>query len=142
MIAGSSEILIICDDSTNPNWIVMDLFAQAEHDECAQSILLCPDASYISRIKDSINEHIKTMLRKDIIQTALINHCALIKVRDINEACKIANIISAEHVEIFTEKPEQWTKNIQHAGAIFLGHFSSQALGDYCAGQNHLLPTA
>lgn len=142
MIAGPSEILVICDGSTDPDWIAMDLFSQAEHDELAQSILLCPDADYIARVEASINRQIDAMPRKDVIHTSLTNRGALVKVRDMDEACEIANLIAAEHLEISTENPQQWADKIRHAGAMFLGRFSSESLGDYCAGPNHVLPTS
>jgi len=142
MIAGPSEILVICDGSTDPDWIAMDLFSQAEHDELAQSILLCPDADYIARVEASINKQLDAMPRKDVIRTSLTDRGALVKVRDMDEACEIANAIAAEHLEISTEQPQQWADKIRHAGAMFLGRFSSEALGDYCAGPNHVLPTS
>jgi histidinol dehydrogenase len=142
MIAGPSEILVICDGSTDPDWIAMDLFSQAEHDELAQSILLCPDAAYIAQVEASINKQLDAMPRKDVIRTSLVNRGALVKVRDLDEACEIANMIAAEHLEISTENPQQWADKVRHAGAIFLGRFSSEALGDYCAGPNHVLPTS
>ncbi|AKZ61863.1 histidinol dehydrogenase [Herbaspirillum hiltneri N3] len=142
MIAGPSEILVICDGSTDPDWIAMDLFSQAEHDELAQSILLCPDADYIARVEASINKQLDAMPRKDVIRTSLTDRGALVKVRDMDEACEIANAIAAEHLEISAEQPQQWADKIRHAGAMFLGRFSSEALGDYCAGPNHVLPTS
>jgi histidinol dehydrogenase len=142
MIAGPSEILVICDGSTDPDWIAMDLFSQAEHDELAQSILLCPDADYIAKVEASINKQLDAMPRKDVIRTSLTDRGALVKVRDMDEACEIANAIAAEHLEISTEQPQQWADKIRHAGAMFLGRFSSEALGDYCAGPNHVLPTS
>ncbi len=142
MIAGPSEILVICDGSTDPDWIAMDLFSQAEHDELAQSILLCPDADYIAKVEASINRQLDAMPRKDVIRTSLTNRGALIKVRDMDEACEIANMIAAEHLEISAENPQQWADKIRHAGAMFLGRFSSESLGDYCAGPNHVLPTS
>lgn len=142
MIAGPSEILVICDGSTDPDWIAMDLFSQAEHDELAQSILLCPDAAYIEKVEASINRQIDAMPRKDVIRTSLTNRGALVKVCDLDEACSIANTIAAEHLEISTENPQQWAEKIRHAGAMFLGRFSSESLGDYCAGPNHVLPTS
>jgi len=142
MIAGPSEILVLCDGSTNPDWVAMDLFSQAEHDELAQSILLCPDQSYIEQVQASINRLIATMPRHEIIRTSLSNRGALIKVRDMEEACSIANSIAAEHVEISALQPEHWAARIRHAGALFLGRYSSEALGDYCAGPNHVLPTS
>ena len=142
MIAGPSEILVICDGTTDPDWVAMDLFSQAEHDELAQSILLCPDADYIAKVESSINRQLDAMPRKDVIHTSLINRGAFIKVRDMAEACDIANIIAAEHLEISAENPQQWADRIRHAGAMFLGRFSSESLGDYCAGPNHVLPTS
>ena len=142
MIAGPSEILIICDGSTDPDWVAMDLFSQAEHDELAQSILLCPDADYLSRVEASINRQLAMMPRKDVIRTSLTNRGAMIKVRDMNDACEIANLIAAEHLEISAENPQQWADKVRHAGAMFLGRFSSESLGDYCAGPNHVLPTS
>jgi len=142
MIAGPSEILVICDGSTDPDWIAMDLFSQAEHDELAQSILLCPDADYLAKVEASINRQLDAMPRKDVIRTSLTNRGALIKVRDMDEACEIANMIAAEHLEISAENPQQWADKIRHAGAMFLGRFSSESLGDYCAGPNHVLPTS
>ena len=142
MIAGPSEILVICDGTTDPDWIAMDLFSQAEHDELAQSILLCPDADYIAKVEASINRQLDAMPRKDVIRTSLTNRGALVKVRDMDEACEIANMIAAEHLEISAENPQQWADRIRHAGAMFLGRFSSESLGDYCAGPNHVLPTS
>jgi histidinol dehydrogenase len=142
MIAGPSEILVICDGTTDPDWIAMDLFSQAEHDELAQSILLCPDADYIAQVEASINRLLDAMPRKDVIRTSLVDRGALIKVRDMEQACDIANLIAAEHLEISTENPQQWADKVRHAGAIFLGRFSSESLGDYCAGPNHVLPTS
>lgn len=142
MIAGPSEILVICDGSTNPDWIAMDLFSQAEHDELAQSILLCPDAAYLDAVQASINQLLAAMPRKEIIRTSLRDRGALIKVRDMQEACTIANQIAPEHLEISCEHPLQWAHQIRHAGAMFLGRFSSESLGDYCAGPNHVLPTS
>ncbi|MDY7577747.1 histidinol dehydrogenase [Herbaspirillum sp. RTI4] len=142
MIAGPSEILIVCDGSTDPDWIAMDLFSQAEHDELAQSILLCPDAAYLEQVEASINRLLPTMPRADVIRTSLTNRGALIKVRDMQQACDIANQIAPEHLEISTEQPQYWADRIRHAGAMFLGRFSSEALGDYCAGPNHVLPTS
>ncbi|WP_019139641.1 histidinol dehydrogenase [Noviherbaspirillum massiliense] len=142
MIAGPSEILVICDGSTDPDWVAMDLFSQAEHDELAQSILLCPDALYIAKVEASINRQLDGMPRKDVIRTSLTNRGALVKVRDMVEACDIANLIAAEHLEISADNPQQWANRIRHAGAMFLGRFSSESLGDYCAGPNHVLPTS
>jgi len=142
MIAGPSEILVIADGTTDPDWLAMDLFSQAEHDELAQSILLCPDAAYIERVMQSMNALLESMPRKDVIRTSLTNRGALIKVRDMDEACEIANIIAAEHLEISAQDPVQWANKIRHAGAMFLGRYSSESLGDYCAGPNHVLPTS
>lgn len=142
MIAGPSEILIICDGSTDPDWIAMDLFSQAEHDELAQSILLCPDVEYLAKVEASINRLLDSMPRKEVIRTSLTNRGALVKVRDMQQACAIANMIAAEHLEISAEQPQQWADQIRHAGAMFLGCFSSESLGDYCAGPNHVLPTS
>jgi histidinol dehydrogenase len=142
MIAGPSEILVICDGTTNPDWVAMDLFSQAEHDELAQSILVCPDADYIAQVEASINRQLDEMPRKDVIRTSLTNRGAMIKVRDMAEACEIANLIAAEHLEISAENPQQWADRVRHAGAMFLGRFSSESLGDYCAGPNHVLPTS
>ena len=142
MIAGPSEILVICDGSTDPDWIAMDLFSQAEHDEDAQSILLCPDKDFISKVENSIKKLLPTMKRVNIISKALKNRGALILTKDINEAIEISNRIAPEHLELSVEEPESLLDDIKHAGAIFMGKFSSEALGDYCAGPNHVLPTA
>jgi histidinol dehydrogenase len=142
MIAGPSEILVICDGSTDPDWIAMDLFSQAEHDELAQSILLCPDAAYIAQVEASIDRLLGEMPRQDVIRVSLAERGALIKVRDMQEACDIANFIAPEHLEISAENPQQWADQVRHAGAMFLGRFSSESLGDYCAGPNHVLPTS
>ena len=142
MIAGPSEILVLCDGSTDPDWVAMDLFSQAEHDELAQSILVCPDAGYIEKVQQSINRLLEDMPRRDTIRTSLSERGAMIKVRDMNEACEIANFIAPEHLEISAENPLQWSHRIRHAGAMFLGRFSSESIGDYCAGPNHVLPTS
>ncbi|WP_377702535.1 histidinol dehydrogenase [Pseudoduganella sp. UC29_71] len=142
MIAGPSEILIVCDGSTDPDWVAMDLFSQAEHDELAQAILLCPDAAYIAQVEASINKLLPTMPRQEVIRTSLNDRGALVKVRDMDEACAIANSIAAEHLEISAAEPQQWADKIRHAGAMFLGRFSSESLGDYCCGPNHVLPTS
>ena len=142
MIAGPSEILVLCDGTTDPDWVAMDLFSQAEHDELAQAILLCPDAGYIAQVEASIHKLLPTMPRKDTIATSMTDRGALIKVRDMDEACAIANAIAAEHLEISAEEPQQWADKIRHAGAMFLGRFSSESLGDYCCGPNHVLPTS
>ena len=142
MIAGPSEILVLADGTTDPDWVAMDLFSQAEHDELAQSILVCPDADYLSRVQASVNKLLDDMPRKDVIRVSLTNRGALVKVRDMHEACEIANMIAAEHLEISAENPQQWADRIRHAGAMFLGRYSSESLGDYCAGPNHVLPTS
>mgnify|MGYP001237757960 FL=1 len=142
MIAGPSEILVICDGSTPADWVAMDLFSQAEHDELAQAILLCPDAAYLEAVQEAIDRLLPTMPRSDILRVSLANRGALIKVRDLSEACDIANQIAPEHLEISTSEPERWADEIRHAGAIFLGPYTSESLGDYCAGPNHVLPTA
>ncbi|MBT9614229.1 MAG: histidinol dehydrogenase [Burkholderiales bacterium] len=142
MVAGPSEILIICDGKTDPDWIAMDLFSQAEHDELAQSILLCPDQGYIDQVAASIEKLLLTMPRKEVITTSLTNRGALIHVRDLDEAIAIANQIAPEHLELSVEQPQQWAKQIKHAGAIFMGRMTCEALGDYCAGPNHVLPTS
>jgi histidinol dehydrogenase len=142
MIAGPSEILVLCDGTTDPDWVAMDLFSQAEHDELAQAILLCPSQDYIAQVEASIHKLLPAMPRKDTIATSLADRGALVKVRDMDEACAIANAIAAEHLEISAENPQQWADKIRHAGALFLGRFSSEALGDYCCGPNHVLPTS
>jgi len=142
MIAGPSEILVLCDGTTDPDWVAMDLFSQAEHDELAQAILLCPDADYIAQVEASIHKLLPTMPRAETITTSLSDRGALVKVRDMAEACAIANDIAAEHLEISAENPQQWAEQIRHAGAMFLGRFSSESLGDYCCGPNHVLPTS
>jgi histidinol dehydrogenase len=142
MIAGPSEILIICDGNTNPDWIAMDLFSQAEHDEDAQAILLCPDEDFIKEVEMSISKLLPTMEREQIIKTSLKNRGALILTQDIDDAVKISNRIAPEHLELSVEDPESILNDIKHAGAIFMGKYSSEALGDYCAGTNHVLPTS
>ena len=142
MIAGPSEILVLCDGSSNPEWIAMDLFSQAEHDELAQSILLCPDEQFIEQVQISINKLLPEMPRKKVIETSLTNRALLIQVKDMAEACEIANAIAAEHLEICAAEPRKLAELIRHAGAIFMGNYTSESLGDYCAGPNHVLPTA
>jgi histidinol dehydrogenase len=142
MVAGPSEILVICDGRTNPDWIAMDLFSQAEHDEMAQAILLSPDASFIEAVAASAARQLEAMPRSAVIRASLENRGALIQVRDLDEACAIANRIAPEHLELSIEQPEKWIDKIRHAGAIFLGRHTSEALGDYCAGPNHVLPTS
>jgi histidinol dehydrogenase len=142
MVAGPSEILIICDGKTPPDWIAMDLFSQAEHDEDAQSILLCPDANYLDQVQDSIARLLPEMERAAIIQTSLSKRGALIQVRDLAEAAEVANFISPEHLELSVEDPRALAKRIRNAGAIFMGRYTAEAVGDYCAGPNHVLPTS
>jgi len=142
MIAGPTEILIICDGNTNPDWIAMDLFSQAEHDEDAQSILLCPQKEFIDKVEKSIEKLLPSMDRKDIIKTALKNRGAMIHTKDMDEAIAISNRIAPEHLELSVENPEALLDNIKHAGAIFMGKYTCEALGDYCAGPNHVLPTS
>jgi histidinol dehydrogenase len=142
MVAGPSEILIVCDGETNPDWIAMDLFSQAEHDEDAQSILLCPDAGFIDRVRASIDRLLPGMERKEIIAAALRVRGALIQVRDMDEAIEVANHIAPEHLELSVADPQAMAKRIKHAGAIFMGRYTAEAMGDYCAGPNHVLPTS
>ncbi len=142
MVAGPSEILVICDGKTNPDWVAMDLFSQAEHDELAQAILLSPSGEFLDRVEESINRLLETMPRKNIITESLEGRGALIKVRDLDEAVKIANYISPEHLELSVDDPVALSKKIRHAGAIFMGRQTCEALGDYCAGPNHVLPTS
>jgi histidinol dehydrogenase len=142
MIAGPSEILVLADGSTPPDWVAMDLFSQAEHDELAQSILLCPDAAYIDAVQASIDKLLPEMPRKDIILASLNGRGALIHTRSMHEACDISNRIAPEHLEVSSDNPHQWEPLLKHAGAIFLGAFTSESLGDYCAGPNHVLPTS
>lgn len=141
MVAGPSEVLVISDGSGEPDWVAMDLFAQAEHDELAQSILLCTDAAFIDRVEESIARLLPGMPRRDTIGISLKNRGALIHVQDLSEACDIANRIAPEHLELSLADPYEWIDRIRHAGAIFIGHYSVEALGDYCAGPNHVLPT-
>ena len=142
MVAGPSEILVITDGKTDPDWIAMDLFSQAEHDELAQSILLCPDAVYLDRVAASIRRLLPDMPRKTVISAALSGRGALIQVRDLDEAIAIANQIAPEHLELSVDDPQIWAAKIRHAGAIFMGRMTCEALGDYCAGPNHVLPTS
>ena len=142
MVAGPSEILIICDGKTNPDWVAMDLFSQAEHDELAQAILLSPDGAFLDRVQESIDRLVATMPRQNIITESLEGRGALIQVRDLNEAAEIANYISPEHLELSVDDPVTLSKQIRHAGAIFMGRQTCEALGDYCAGPNHVLPTS
>ncbi|HEB95593.1 MAG TPA: histidinol dehydrogenase [Sedimenticola thiotaurini] len=142
MVAGPSEILVICDGGTDPDWVAMDLFSQAEHDEDAQSILLCPDPGFIERVAGSIERLLPTMEREPIIATALRERGALIHCRDLEQACEVANRIAPEHLELSVADPEALLPQIRHAGAIFMGRYTSEPLGDYCAGPNHVLPTS
>ena len=142
MIAGPSEILVLADGTTPPDWVAMDLFSQAEHDELAQSILLCPDAAYIARVKAEIERLLPGMPRRDVIRASLEGRGALIHTRSMEEACAISNRIAPEHLEVSSREPGQWEPLLKHAGAIFLGAFTSESLGDYCAGPNHVLPTS
>jgi len=142
MIAGPSEICILGDGKTDPDWIAMDLFSQAEHDQDAQSILISPDADYLQQVKGSIIKLLPEMERRDIIESSLSARGALIKVRDMKEAVEVVNIIAPEHLELSVENPEQLLPEIRHAGAIFMGRYTAEALGDYCAGPNHVLPTS
>lgn len=142
MIAGPSEILVICDGKTDPDWIAMDLFSQAEHDEQAQSILISPDASFLDAVEASINKLLPTMERADIIRTSMTDRAALVHVADLSEATKVSNRIAPEHLELSVEEPETLLEEIRHAGAIFMGRYTAEALGDYCAGPNHVLPTS
>ncbi len=142
MVAGPSEILIICDGATDPDWIAMDMFSQAEHDELAQAILLSPDATFIDRVAASIERQLAGMPRHAVIRAALENRGALIQVRDLDEACAISNRIAPEHLELSLADAESWLPKIRNAGAVFIGSHTSEALGDYCAGPNHVLPTS
>lgn len=142
MIAGPSEILVICDGKTNPDWIAMDLFSQAEHDEQAQSILISPDAAFLDAVEASINKLLPTMEREEIIRTSMIGRGALIHVADLKEAAEVSNRIAPEHLELSVEDPQAMLDDIRHAGAIFMGRYTAEALGDYCAGPNHVLPTS
>ena len=142
MVAGPSEILVICDGRTNPDWIAMDLFSQAEHDELAQSILLSPDAKFLDAVASSMQKLVETMPRAEIINTSITNRGALILVKDLDEAIEISNYIAPEHLELSVDDPLKMSKKIKHAGAIFMGRDTCEALGDYCAGPNHVLPTS
>ena len=142
MVAGPSEILVICDGKTNPDWVAMDLFSQAEHDELAQAILLSPDAAFLDQVHASIQKLVTSMPRQDIIKTSLTDRGALIHVRDLDEAAEISNYIAPEHLELSMDDPLAFSKKIKHAGAIFMGRDTCEALGDYCAGPNHVLPTS
>ena len=142
MVAGPSEILVICDGETNPDWIAMDLFSQAEHDELAQAILLSPDAAFLDKVETSMRKLVQEMPRKDIINTSITDRGALIEVKNLDEAVQICNYIAPEHLELSVADPVTLSKKIKHAGAIFMGRDTCEALGDYCAGPNHVLPTS
>ncbi|MEW5756993.1 MAG: histidinol dehydrogenase [Pseudomonadota bacterium] len=142
MIAGPSEILVVCDGKTDPDWIAMDLFSQAEHDEDAQSILISPDASFLDRVQAAIDKLLPTMERRQIIETSLRARGALIAVRDLKQAAEVSNFIAPEHLELSVEDPVSLADEIKHAGAIFMGRYTAEAVGDYCAGPNHVLPTS
>jgi len=142
MIAGPSEILVVADGSSPADWVAMDLFSQAEHDELAQSILLCPDARYLDQVRASMDRLLPTMPRAEIIAASLNGRGMLVKTKSMEEACEISNRIAPEHLEIASEQPHQWEPLLKHAGAIFMGAYTSESLGDYCAGPNHVLPTS
>lgn len=142
MIAGPSEIMVVCDGQTDPDWIAMDLFSQAEHDEDAQSILVCPDKTYLAKVQDSINRLLADMPRAEIIKKSLESRGAMIQVKNLDEAVEVANRIAPEHLELSVEEPQKLSVKIKHAGAIFMGRYTAEALGDYCAGPNHVLPTS
>jgi len=142
MIAGPSEILVISDGQTNPDWIAMDLFSQAEHDEDAQSILVSHDAAHLDAVQASIEKLLPTMERAEIIRQSLAGRAAFIQVADLDQAAEVSNIVAPEHLELSVEDPVALTKKITHAGAIFMGRYTAEALGDYCAGPNHVLPTS
>lgn len=142
MIAGPSEILVICDGETDPDWIAMDLFSQAEHDEQAQAILVSPDLEFLDAVQNSMNELVQQMPRSDIIRTSINQRGALIHVNSLEQAIEVANFVAPEHLELSVDDPKQWLPKVKHAGAIFMGRYTAEALGDYCAGPNHVLPTS
>ncbi|MCP4983977.1 MAG: histidinol dehydrogenase, partial [Gammaproteobacteria bacterium] len=142
MVAGPSEILVICDGKTDPDWIAMDLFSQAEHDEDAQAILVSDDAEFLDQVQSSIDKLIEEMPRKEIINCSLTARGALIQVADMNDAIEVANYIAPEHLELSVENASELARSVRHAGAIFMGRYTAEALGDYCAGPNHVLPTS
>ncbi|MFZ1641942.1 MAG: histidinol dehydrogenase [Candidatus Contendobacter sp.] len=142
MIAGPSEILVVCDGLTNPDWIAMDLFSQAEHDEDAQPILISPDGAFLERVQEAVARLLPGMERRDIIEASLVRRAALIQTLDLAEAAQVVNFIAPEHLELSVEQPEELLPLIRHAGAIFMGRYTAEALGDYCAGPNHVLPTS
>lgn len=141
MIAGPSEILIICDGQTSPDWIAMDLFSQAEHDQDAQAMLICPQADFLTRVRESIEKLLPIMERREIIETSLERRCAMISVKDLAEAARVSNFVAPEHLELSVADPQALLPLIRHAGAVFMGRYTAEALGDYCAGPNHVLPT-
>jgi histidinol dehydrogenase len=142
MIAGPSEILVVCDGGTDPHWVAMDLFSQAEHDEDAQPILVSPDGDYLDGVAAAVEKLLPDMERVDIIRASLMARGALVKVADMDEAVAVANHVAPEHLELSVADPEALAKRIRHAGAIFMGRYTAEALGDYCAGPNHVLPTS
>jgi len=141
MIAGPSEVVIVSDGSSRADWIAMDMFAQAEHDEAARSILICTDSAMITRVRDQLCEALPKMRREDVIRTSLAGGGALVRVRDLDEAASVVNRLAPEHLELSVRDPESLLVSIRHAGAIFLGRYAAESLGDYCAGPNHVLPT-
>lgn len=142
MVAGPSEILVISDGTTPSDWVAMDLFSQAEHDEVAQAVLLCPDTDYLDAVAESMSRQLGSMPRRDVIEASMKHRGALIRVRDLDEACGLSNRVAPEHLELSVDDPDAWLPKLRHAGAIFIGRYASEALGDYCAGPNHVLPTA
>ena len=142
MVAGPSEILVVADSTANPEWVAMDLFSQAEHDEIAQSVLVTPDRALADRVHEAMRRALAAMPRRAIIEASLANRGAIIVVRDLDEACALANRIAPEHLELAVADPDALLPKIRHAGAIFMGHYASESLGDYCAGPNHVLPTS
>jgi len=142
MIAGPSEIMVVCDGQTDPDWVAMDLFSQAEHDEAAQAVLLSPDGDFLDRVEASITRLLPTMERAGIIRASLSSRGALVRVRDLDEAIAVVDRVAPEHLELSVPEPERWAAKVRHAGAIFMGRYTAEALGDYCAGPNHVLPTA
>jgi histidinol dehydrogenase len=142
MVAGPSEILIICDGHTDPDWIAMDLFSQAEHDEQASALLVCPDAAYLERVQEAVERLLPQMERAEIVRASLQSRGALIRVRDLQQAAEVANLLAPEHLELSVAEPRELLGHIRHAGAIFLGRHTAEAVGDYCAGPNHVLPTS
>jgi histidinol dehydrogenase len=142
MVAGPSEILVVCDGSTDPDWVAMDLFSQAEHDENAQSLLLCPDPDYLDRVQASIDRLLPGMERAEIIRASLAGRGAMIRTRDLAEAVAVSNRLAPEHLELSVQDPQSLLPLVRHAGAIFMGPYTSESLGDYCAGPNHVLPTS